>query len=243
MTKKTTSSLQFRLSSDQKVPRITRGTFFPRLLGIVAIAAASLGVSLPNAAKAQQSGVQSVSQIVTIDRQRLFSETAYGQRVVATVEAERARLAQETRAAEVALAQEEKLLTEQRSSLDPTSFRVLADAFDKKVNELRAEGQVREQEFVRVLEREQSAFFDRIGPILGRMVRELGAVVILDRRAILLATRNIDITDMAIRRIDLELGDGVTSPNQSSDGPTVEEAPADADDATENSAQDDDSNN
>lgn len=227
MTKKTTSSSRFRLSSDHRVPRIIRGTFFRYLIGGVALASAMCGVILPSAVQAQQVGVQSVSQIVTIDRQRLFSETAYGQRVVATVEVERTRLAQETREAEAALAQEEKLLTEQRSSLDPTSFRVLADAFDKKVNELRAEGQVREQEFVRVLEREQTAFFERIGPILGRMVRELGAVVILDRRAILLATQNIDITDMAIRRIDQELGDGLSTPNAPTDD-SGDEAPADA---------------
>ncbi|NDW52161.1 OmpH family outer membrane protein [Aliiroseovarius sp. PrR006] len=174
---------------------------------------------------AQQQAVQSVSQIVTIDRQRLFSDTAYGQRVLATVEVERARLAQETREAEADLAKEEKQLTEQRSSLDPTSFRVLADAFDQKVNELRAEGQQREQEFVRVLEREQSAFFERIGPILGRLVREVGAVVIIDRRAILLATQNIDITDAAIRRIDQELGDGVASPAPPSDAPSEDETP------------------
>ncbi|WP_181363702.1 OmpH family outer membrane protein [Aliiroseovarius pelagivivens] len=198
---------------------------------------------MPNGATAQQSGVQSVSQIVTIDRQRLFSETVYGQRVVATVEVERARLAQKAREAEADLAQEEKLLTDQRGSMDPTAFRVLADAFDRKVNELRAEGQQREQEFVSVLEREQSAFFERIGPILGRMVRELGAVVILDRRAILLATRNIDITEMAIRRIDLELGDGVTNPTEPSDNSTDDEAPAAPDGQPDTITPEDASNN
>ncbi|WP_424939999.1 OmpH family outer membrane protein [Aliiroseovarius sp. S253] len=187
--------------------------------------------------------MQSVSQIVTIDRQRLFSETAYGRRVVATVETERTRLAQETRAAEIDLAQEEKLLTEQRGSLDPAAFRILADEFDKKVSELRAEGQVREQDFVSVLEREQSAFFDRIGPILGGMVRELGAVVILDRRAILLATRNIDITDLAIRRIDQELGDGVSEDADPSTEPTDDETPANVEDTSEPSPPEDDSNN
>ncbi|WP_298906525.1 OmpH family outer membrane protein [uncultured Aliiroseovarius sp.] len=227
MTKKTTSSSQSRLSSDQKVPRVNRGTFFQHVACIAALSAAMFGVTSPTVAAAQQQVVQSVSQIVTIDRQRLFSETAYGRRVLATVEVERARLAQETREAEAALAQEEMMLTEQRSSLDPTSFRALADAFDNKVNELRAEGQAREQEFVRVLEREQTAFFERIGPILGRMVRELGAVVILDRRAILLAAQNIDITDMAIRRIDQELGDGLSTPNAPADD-SSDETPADA---------------
>ncbi len=238
MTKKTTSSSQSRLSSDQEVPRVNRGTFFRHVACIAALSAVMFGVSMPKAATAQQA-VQSVSQIVTIDRQRLFSDTAYGQRVLATVEVERARLAQETREAEIALAEEEKLLTEQRDSLDPASFRVLADAFDQKVNELRAEGQQREQEFVRVLEREQSAFFERIGPILGQIVRELGAVVILDRRAILLATQNIDITDLAIRRIDLELGDGITNPTDPEAQP-VDAAPGET---TDSATPDDDGNN
>lgn len=197
------------------------------MFGIAALTAAMFGISLPTAALAQQSGATSVSQIVTIERQRLFSETAYGQRVIATIEVERARLAQKTREVEASLAEEELLLAEQRSSLDPTAFRILADSFDKKVNELRAEGAQREQEFVSVLEREQSAFFERIGPILGRLVRELGAVVILDRRAILLATQNIDITDMAIRRIDQELGDGLSTPIAPADD-SSDETPADA---------------
>jgi Skp family chaperone for outer membrane proteins len=213
------------------------------MFGIAALTTAMFGISLPTIALAQQSGATAVSQIVTIERQRLFSETAYGQRVIATIEAERARLAQKTREVEASLAEEELLLTEQRSSLDPTAFRILADSFDKKVNELRAEGVQREQEFVSVLEREQSAFFERIGPILGRLVRELGAVVILDRRAILLATQNIDITDMAIRRIDLELGDGVTTPAAPSNSPSEEEQPDVSGDPVDSSASEDANNN
>lgn len=243
MTKKTTSSLQSRLSSDQKVPRQVRGTFFRRAFCIVAIAVAGTGVSVPNAAWAQQASAQSVSQIVTIDRQRLFAETAFGKRVVAAAEEERARLAQETRATEAELVKEENLLTEQRASLDPKEFRILADEFDKKVSELRAEGQAREQEFVQVLEREQSAFFDRIGPILGVLVRELGAVVILDRRAILLATQNIDITDLAITRIDQELGDGLSENAAPSEDLTGDEEPVDPENTPDQAPAVDDDNN
>jgi Skp family chaperone for outer membrane proteins len=203
-------------------------------------------VLAPSLAVAQQAGAEAVSQIVTIDRFRLFSETAYGRRVVEAVEVERARLAQETRAAEADLAQEEKLLTDQRSTLEPKDFRILADAFDQKVSDLRAEGQAREEEFVKVLEREQSAFFDRIGPILGGLVRELGAVVIIDRRAVLLAARNIDITEMAIRRIDEELGDGLTEtsvPNADPVVPAVDPSTSVPDDTRQQSLSDGDSNN
>lgn len=236
MIKKTTSSLQSRLSSDQKVPRDNRGAFFATLLKrIGVVACASGGLLAPHAGYAQQAETQAVSQIVTIDRQSLFSGTAYGRRVLETVTVERERLRQETRASEEKLAEEEKQLTERRAKMDPAAFRVLADAFDEKVSELRAEGEARGQAFAQILDREQSEFFDRIGPILGELVRELGAVVIIDRRAILLSTQNIDITDLAVRRIDQKLGDGVTAtepqPDQTEETPPVE---APAEDSEEN---------
>lgn len=203
-----------------------RGTFFQHAILTAAVALGGGTLLSPETAAAQQSDAQSVSQIVTVDRQGLFNLTAYGKRVLASVETERERLVKETHAAEQALAEEERELTEQRATLDPQSFRVLADAFDRKVRDLRRESELREQEFVRTLENEQSAFFDRIGPILGELVRELGAVVILDRRVILLSTRNIDITELAVQRINDRLGDGsdgqTTPPTQGSTLPSDE---------------------
>ncbi|WP_218142237.1 OmpH family outer membrane protein [Aliiroseovarius sediminilitoris] len=173
---------------------------------------------------AQQTG-SAVSQIVTIDRQSLFSDTQYGRRVVETVESERVRLASETRKVEEALVKEERELTDKRDGMSPDDFRKLAKAFDEKVQALRTEGTEREQEFVRTLEREQAAFFERIGPILGKLVRELGAVVILDRRAILLTTQNIDITKLAVERIDQVLGDGSDLQDSAPSSPAGEVVP------------------
>ncbi|MCK0138740.1 OmpH family outer membrane protein [Aliiroseovarius sp. F47248L] len=213
MTKKTASNLRSRHSSDLLIWKTLRYAFCGlrrHAIGVVCpvtLAAGFVFGSVPASVLAQQAG-SVVSQIVTIDRQSLFSDTQYGRRVVETVETERVRLASETRKVEEALVKEERELTDKRDSMSPEEFRKIAKAFDEKVQALRTEGTEREQEFVRTLEREQAAFFDRIGPILGQLVRELGAVVILDRRAILLTTRNIDITKLAVERIDQVLGDG-----------------------------------
>lgn len=230
MTKKTTSSLRSRLSSDplswmapQRAERGLRRHFTGRMDALALIVMVGIGV-LPVPGNAQQQAGSVVSQIVTIDRQSLFSDTQYGRRVVETVEAERVRLANETRKVEEALVKEERELTEKRDSMSPEDFRKLAKAFDAKVQALRTEGTEREQEFVGTLEREQAAFFDRIGPILGQLVRELGAVVILDRRAILLTTRNIDITKLAVERIDQVLGDGSDLPDNAPSTPAGEAA-------------------
>lgn len=171
---------------------------------------------------------QAAAQIVTIDRQRLFSETQYGRRIRETSEEERVRLATETRKAEELLLQEERQLTQQKATLAPDAFRELAKAFDAKVQALRDEGSAREQMFVRLFDNEQAAFFEQIGPILGQLVREMGAVMIIDRRAVLLAAKNIDITDEAIARIDTVLGDGkpmiddAVAPTQAQPRPPVD---------------------
>jgi len=216
MTKKTTSNLQSRPNSD-----FGQAEYFgviskakSQMVGLAEIFVVRILLSLcvvpaAHIAHAQElEPGRSASQIVTIDRQSLFSGTQFGRRVLETVETERKRLAEETRKAEASLAKEELELSKKRDTLDAEEFRALAKAFDEKVQALRVEGEQREAEFVRTLEREQGAFFDRIGPILWELMRELGAVVILDRRAILLTAQNIDITALAVERIDTTLGDG-----------------------------------
>lgn len=212
MTKRITLSLQSQRSSRlnnksalHHVDRVVRRLFCAPLVAAYFIPVAPLPVIAQDSDRAV---APAASQILTIDRQRLFSDTKYGRRVLETVEKERVRLAAETRKAEELLLEEERQLTRQKAELAPEAFRDLAKAFDEKVQSLRNEGSSREQTFVKRLEREQVAFFERIGPVLGQLVREMGAVVIVDRRAVLLTTQNIDITKAAVGRIDAVLGDG-----------------------------------
>jgi len=166
-----------------------------------------LAFALPMAAGAQTLG-RVISPILTIDRDRLFSESAFGQRVSRELEAASSAMAAETRRIEAALEEEERSLTEQRATLEPEAFRELASAFDEKVQSLRRERETAEDNLRRQIETAQGDFFERIGPILGAIVRERGAVLIVDRRAILLTAADIDITDEAIARSDAVLGDG-----------------------------------
>lgn len=210
-----------------------------RLLLASLVAAASL---TGGAASAQDLG-RVVSPILTLDREGLFAGTLYGQRVNRELAAATAAMAEETRNIEAALEEEELALTEKRGTMDPEAFRALAVAFDEKVQALRedrtqAEAALRDQ-----ITAAQSDFFAQVGPVLGRLVRERGAVLIVDARAILLSAADVDITEAAIARIDAELGDGsaegetpvVTpepvAPAEPGDGidviPAPEEAPAD----------------
>ncbi len=162
--------------------------------------------SVPPAA-AQDLG-RIVSPILVIDSERLFTDSAFGRRVSATLEAERTRLEAETRAIEAALEAEELALTEKRPSLTAEEFRALADAFDAKVQNLREEREAAQQQFVQKLEAERQAFFQEVGPILFTLGQELGAVAILDHRVVVLPLADIDVTALAIERVDGVLGGG-----------------------------------
>ncbi len=151
--------------------------------------------SVPPAA-AQDLG-RIVSPILVIDSERLFTDSAFGRRVSATLEAERTRLEAE-----------ELALTEKRPSLTAEEFRALADAFDAKVQNLREEREAAQQQFVQKLEAERQAFFQEVVPILFTLGQELGAVAILDHRVVVLPLADIDVTALAIERVDGVLGGG-----------------------------------
>ncbi|MCB1336647.1 MAG: OmpH family outer membrane protein [Maritimibacter sp.] len=207
-----------------------------RLILASALAAAALA---GGGAVAQDLG-RVVSPILTLDRDGLFAGTLYGQRVNRELAAATAAMAEETRNIEAALEQEELALTEKRATMEAEAFRALAVAFDEKVQALRedrteAEAALRDQ-----ITAAQTDFFARIGPVLGQLVRERGAVLIVDARAILLAAADVDITVAAIERIDAELGDGSTlddapaaptdgaAPVEGGDGIDIIPAPEDA---------------
>lgn len=184
---------------------LARASLFAVLLALV-------GAVLPAGLPAQELG-RIVSPILTIDRDRLFSETLFGKRVNAELQTASDSMKAETRQIESGLETEEKALTEKRSTMSAEDFRKLADAFDKKVQSLRADRETAKANLQKQIDAAQAQFYDQIGPILGALVRERGAVMILDKRAILLTAADVDITDAAIARIDAVLGEGeVTDP-------------------------------
>ncbi|MBV7379494.1 OmpH family outer membrane protein [Maritimibacter dapengensis] len=193
-----------------------------RLMSLVFSVALLAGFAGP--AGAQSLG-QVVSPILTIDRDALFADTMFGQRVNDQLEAESNALAEETRGIESALEKEERALTVQRETLTPEEFRALADEFDEKVVALRNDRDTAQQNFVQRYEEAQRSFYNQIGPVLGRLMQERGAVAILDKRSVLLSVNAIDVTEEAVERIDEELGDGSDAAATDNPAPALDVTP------------------
>ena len=186
----------------------------------LAVLAAALLAPLPVPAAAQTApAAPSVqpSPVLTLDQDRLFQASAYGQRVAREIDAAATALTAENREIEAQLATEEKDLTTRRAAMTAAEFRPLADAFDAKVVAIRGaqEGKLVALNGRRDLERQ--AFYQAAAPVLGDLVRDAGAVAILDARAVFLSADRIDVTDEAIVRVDRLLGAGPL--------PTAEPAP------------------
>ena len=148
------------------------------------------------------------SPILTVDQERLFSQSAFGKRVLTELEAESRTLSSENRRLEAELAAEERELTDLRKTLAPEEFRLRAEVFDKKVQKVRAEQDEKGKALTRGLDRERKRFSEAALPILKSLVEENGAAAILDNRAVLIAADRADITAEAVGRLDSVLGDG-----------------------------------
>ena len=185
-----------------------------RALWIIALLVAQIGQT--GSAIAQQTTMldQSlgrgsiVSPILTIDSERLFLESAFGQRVAKEVEAKGAELAAENRQIETDLEAEERKLTDIRATMAAEEFRALANAFDEKVQRTRAAQAAKGRALNALLEEEREVFLNAAAPVLEQLMREADAAVILERRSVFISDTGIEVTDDAIDLLNETLGSG-----------------------------------
>ncbi len=155
-----------------------------------------------------QAPLQFQSPVLIADLQQIYLRSAFGVRLEqeraaawATLDEENARIGKELEA-------EELRLTTERASLSPEEFRDKADAFDAKARETR---QIQREKAIALQQQSDkipAEFIAAISPIMEGIMRETGALVVLDKRNSLWSANVVDITDEAVRRIDAQIGDG-----------------------------------
>ncbi len=149
-----------------------------------------------------------ISPVLTIDSERLFLESAFGQRVAAEIERAGAELAAENRRIEADLEAEERRLTDIRSTMEAEEFRALADEFDDKVQATREAQVAKGRALNDLLEQEREVFLSAAAPVLERLMRSADAAVILELRSVFVSSSAIEITEDAIDLLNETLGSG-----------------------------------
>ena len=152
---------------------------------------------------------QAPAQLLLIDQDRLFSGSVFGQAVGGVIDRVGRDLSAQNREIEDVLTQEEQRLTELRSSLSIEDFRLRAAEFDARVVEIRSEQDAKNRALGAYAEAARQRFLEIMGPILIDLVQRSGAEVLMDRRAVIFARDDIDITDEAIAAIDAALADRI----------------------------------
>ncbi len=180
-----------------------------RSVALILTLSLSLAVAPPAAVLAQQ---VATPQILTLDQDRLYADSLYGKALEARSLSATQALATENRKIEADLSAEEASLTTQRPTLAADAFAVLADAFDAKVEKIRAEQEAKAKQLVVDRDTGRKQFFQSAVPVLAELMQQLGAYAILNRDAVVLSFDSIDVTDRAIVALDTRLGDGSALP-------------------------------
>ncbi|WP_420343613.1 OmpH family outer membrane protein [Paenirhodobacter sp.] len=172
----------------------------------------------PGLGAAQQLGPQGEpvirlpNPVLTLDWEKLFDQALWGKKIRADLEAQSKDLQQENNRIADDLIAEEKALTDRRAGMEPTEFRNQANAFDERATGIRAAQKQKAQALSQHFDDARQAFFEAVAPLLDDILAKRGAVVVLDRRAIVRGAANADVTDDLIRLVDERFGAGASQP-------------------------------
>jgi len=140
--------------------------------------------------------------ILIVDLDRAYNSSKFGQSIRKDFQLNNESFNKENSTILESLKEEEIKLTKDRESLSPEDFAKAAVAFDTRAVAIRA---VRLEKIRIVDERFKGlkpAFFDRIRPIIVKIMREYDASVILEKNSVVWSLASIDITSVIVERVD-----------------------------------------
>lgn len=172
--------------------------------------AAAIATALAAPAGAQETGggfslgqaARERPGILVIDRDAVLRRSALGRARLAAISRDEEALAAENREIEARLTAEEADLARRRPDMETAAFREEAEAFDRRVTQVRRTQDAK----TRALRERQAAladgFWQEVVPVLGAMMAERGAGVVLDRGEVFLTAAEVDVTAELIARLD-----------------------------------------
>ena len=147
-------------------------------------------------------GTATDQHVLVVNLELLFSNSILGQRIKADLDRVAREAQQENDRLRIELEAEERTLTEQRKQMSVEDFRAAAQAFDQKVQSIRAERDAKEVEIAQMQQSAQAQFNAQVRDVIGQVMLERGGAVVLDGRSIYLARSSVDITNDVIARLN-----------------------------------------
>ena len=144
--------------------------------------------------------------VLVIDRETVLRRSRVGQTRLAAIAEDEAALAAENREIEARLTAEEADLAARRPEMEPDLFRAEAEDFDRRVTEIRRTQDGKTRALVERRDALADGFWQEVLPVLGAIMTERGAGVILDRGDVFLTASEVDVTVELVARLDALAG-------------------------------------
>ena len=146
--------------------------------------------------------LQPAPDIVSLDRERVFTDSIAGKRIQQEIEKRQNALRAENQLIDTQLTEEEKSLAEQRKIDPPDVFATKATAFDEKVKRVRQEQRDKGQKIVQFATASQDDFFKQVVEVLRTYMAQNGVNLVLEANTVMMSAQQADITQEVINRLD-----------------------------------------
>ena len=146
--------------------------------------------------------LQPAPDIVSLDRERVFTDSIAGKRIQQEIEKRQNALRAENQLIDTQLTEEEKSLAEQRKIDLPDVFATKAAAFDEKVKRIRQEQRDKGQKIVQFAQASRTDFFKQVAEVLRSYMAQNGVNLVLEANTVMMSAQQADITQEVINRLD-----------------------------------------
>lgn len=168
--------------------------------------AAVLGGATSIAAEAQQAPAPvSAGKILVLDQRALMAQSKVGRDILRQRDAYLQQARNQLQGQYQAIQNEGHTLQQQMAILSPAAKQQKVQALQARERALQQQAQVRENQIQGGLVKAQQQVSQALGPILQGIMQERGAQLLMDKAAILYSNVNVDVTGIAIQRLDQKM--------------------------------------
>ncbi|HEX2591115.1 MAG TPA: OmpH family outer membrane protein [Rhizomicrobium sp.] len=169
--------------------------------------AAAVAATSATAAMAQQKPAPAPGglRILVLNRDAILQGSKVGQDIIRQVNALTNQARTQFKGQEQALQNEGRALQQQVAILSAAAKKQKIAAFEAKERGLQQQVQVRQNQIQGGVFKARQQVEQALGPVLQGIMQERGAALLLDRQIVLLSTVDVDITGLAIQRLNQRL--------------------------------------
>ncbi len=176
---------------------------------LLAIGAAALAAFTATAASAQTAGPQNPGPVIpgvcVYFNQRLLAQSTAGQAVQARMEQLANEVRGELQPYATAIQTEMTALQQGQATIPADQMQQRRQALQQRLQEAQQLEQTRDAELRYTLSQQRQAIATAVDPILVQIYQERGCGLLLDREGVFLMNPAMDVTDLAIQRLNTAL--------------------------------------